>query len=127
MITTLDDFKKRELHLSLIDAVKNGKLSQVKDLLDKGSDINEKDGMGWTPLLWAAYCNHIHMIKFLIDNGADMTYKALHHLRGTKKMVDFYDLVVDKRVIGGERGYKKVQKWIEENYPEFVAAKKYNL
>ena len=60
------------------------------------------------------------MIKELIDAGANMNIKALHHINGTKEMVDFYDLSISK-------DYEKLSKWIEENYPEFVASKKYNL
>lgn len=89
--------------------------------------LNLKILWGWTALLWATYNRNIPMMKLLLDNGASMTHKALHSIRGTKKMVDFYDLVVDLRKIGGEREYGKVQKWIEKNYPDFVAAKQYNL
>jgi len=129
MITTLDNFNKKEFELSLIFAIKNNEpLSKIKKLLDKRHDINIKCLIdGWTPLLWATYYKNIKIIKFLIDNGADMQHKALHHIRGTKRMVDFYDLVVDKIEIGDERDYKGVKKWIEKNYPKFVAAKKYNL
>ena len=109
----------------LIIAVKSGKPGRVKELLDAGVDPNCKDNMQWTPLLWATYSRKTLMIKMLIDAGADMHYKTVHHIRGTKKMVDFYDLAVDKQYYEG--GYKVIIKWIENNYPEFVAAKKYNL
>lgn len=106
----------------LISAVKSGNLATVKRVLngDKFDDINETDNMGWTPLLWATYNRKPKMIKLLIDSGADMNYKALHHIGGTKRMVDFYDLSVDK-------GYTELSKWIETYYPEFIASKKYNL
>lgn len=113
----------------LIIAVKSGKLENVKMLLDIAKinvhttfnvDVNCTDRMGWTPLLWATYYKNRDMIKMLINAGAEMDYKALHHIGGTKRMVDFYDLSVDK-------DYTKLSKWIEKEYPEFVAAKKYNL
>ena len=104
----------------LIIAVKSGNLRKLKKLLNIDLAINCTDNMGWTPLLWAVYYENIDMIKLLINSGADMNYKALHHIGGTKRMVDFYDLSIDK-------GYKKLSKWIEKAYPDFVATKKYNL
>ena len=109
----------------MINGVKLDSVKIVKDLINSGHDVNCKDYMQWTPLLWATYSKNIPMIKLLIDSGADIHYKAFHHIHQTKKMVDFYDLAVDKERYQG--GYTKVIEWIEENYPEFVAAKKYNL
>ena len=111
----------------MIESVKSEKIQKVKELINSGHDVNCKDYMQWTPLLWATYSKNIPMIKLLINSGADIHYKALHHISGTKKMVDFYDLAVDKNYYKNNGSYNKVIKWIEENYPEFVAAKKYNL
>ena len=104
----------------LIIAVKSGNLTNVKKLLNANLDVNCKDHMGWTPLLWATFNRNIKMIKLLIDSGADMNYKATWSLGGTKRILDFYDLSVDK-------GYIELSRWIETYYPEFVAPKKYNL
>ena len=101
----------------LIIAVKSGKLENVKKLLNINLDVNCKDIMGWTPLLWATYNENKDMIKLLINSGSDMYYKALHHIGGTKRMVDFYDLAIDK-------DYTKLSKWIAKNYPVFVSEKK---
>ena len=109
----------------LIIAVKSGNWKNVKKLLDINLDVNCTDRIGWTPLLWATYYGNRNMIKLLINSGADMNYKACGIIKGTgsftaKKMVDFYDLSVDKE-------YKKLSKWIEKEYPAFVSTKKYNL
>jgi ankyrin repeat protein len=109
----------------LIVAVTSKNFKWVKKLIDTGFNVNCKDYMGWTPLLWAVYFENTQIIKMLIDAGADIYYKAEHNIAKTKKMVDFYDLAVDKNYYEG--GYKKTIKWIEDNYPEIVNIKKYNL
>lgn len=97
------------------------KLDEIKKIIDSGTaDINYKDILNWTPLLWATYYQDKRLIRLLINSGADMEYKAIHHIRGEKNLVDFYDLAIDK-------DYDDLKQWIEKNYPEFVAAKKYNL
>ena len=69
------------------------------------------DKAGWTttgtPLI------EMEIIRELIDAGADMFFK-----NGNDK--DFYDILKIKN-------NKKVMEQVEEEYPEFVAAKKYNL
>ena len=110
----------------LIIAVKAEKPSYVKLMLDHDHDPNCTDNpYKWTPLMWAAYLQNTEIMKMLIDAGADTHYKALHHIGGTKEMIDFYDLCLAKQKYEG--GYKKTIKWIDDNYPEIVAVKKYNL
>jgi len=41
-------------------------------LLDYGGDPNAVDTEKWTPLHAAATCGHLHLVKFLIDRGADL-------------------------------------------------------
>lgn len=41
-------------------------------LLEKGADINIVDDFGATPLMKAAWCGHLAMVRYLIKNGADI-------------------------------------------------------
>ncbi|XP_076036396.1 protein phosphatase 1 regulatory subunit 16A-like [Oratosquilla oratoria] len=41
-------------------------------LVRHGANINAKDSERWTPLHAAATCGHLHLAKFLTDNGADL-------------------------------------------------------
>ncbi len=56
---------------SFSKAAINGDIGTANKLIEKGKDLNERDGYGWTPLLWAAYFQHPDMVKFLLENGAD--------------------------------------------------------
>jgi ankyrin repeat protein len=42
----------------------------VKQLLDKGANLESKDKYGRTPLLWAAEKGHEAVVKQLLDKGA---------------------------------------------------------
>ena len=41
-------------------------------LVHWGVDINAADSDGWTPLHCAASCNSVQMVKFLVENGAQI-------------------------------------------------------
>ena len=56
----------------LIEAVKNGELSRVKDVIDSGADVNQPGEQGWTPLNWAAGKGNLELVTFLVENGADV-------------------------------------------------------
>lgn len=59
---------------SLFTAAKQGNIVAVKELINKGADINfvcETSCKGWTPLMIAAAENHIDVVKFLLEKGAN--------------------------------------------------------
>lgn len=54
----------------LITAVKNGNIISVKELIDRGTDINLPDSNGATALFWAAGLGHTELVKYLVKKGA---------------------------------------------------------
>ena len=60
----------------LTQAAKEGDISAIQKLLDKGADINESGTMGGvmagSPLSYAAYRCRIESVKYLIQKGADI-------------------------------------------------------
>ena len=54
-----------------IDAIHNGDLNEVKDLLTKGADPDAKDCKGHAPLLLAAYHGNEEVTGALLAAGAD--------------------------------------------------------
>jgi len=61
---------------ALRKAAQDGELTAVKELLDKGANVNSKDDTGKTALLWVAPArDNPEMVKFLIAKGADVNAK----------------------------------------------------
>jgi ankyrin repeat protein len=50
----------------------------TKIILKKAKKINEQDGGGFTPLMWAVYneYDHVDIIQALLDKGADINVRA---------------------------------------------------
>lgn len=62
--------------VDLIEAVKNGDVQKVEELIKEGADVNTCDAAGST-LLWNAYINDYHEIVFiLLSAGADVNLKT---------------------------------------------------
>ena len=61
-----------ELH----DAAGNGDTVKVRQLLEKGTDVNAKDDKQWTPLHLAASHGHYEIAKLLIEKGADVNTRG---------------------------------------------------
>jgi ankyrin repeat protein len=63
------------LNSDLLTAAKQGDTNQVKDLLDRGADVNAKHKGGQTALMYATFKGHTDTIKILLDRGADVNAK----------------------------------------------------
>ena len=48
-----------------------GRTEVARWLIERGADINAKDGYGWTPLHCATCRKHIEIVEHLLDRGAD--------------------------------------------------------
>jgi ankyrin repeat protein len=90
-------------------------------------DLEYEDSTGDTALIMASRHGRIKMVKKLIEKGADIFHK-------NKFNEDFYDVLNNRKFSlpsdSGNYNYfrnLKMKRWIEKNYPEFLAAKKYNL
>jgi ankyrin repeat protein len=54
-------------------AVKNDNLAMVKLLISLGADVNQRDSLGMTPLLWSAIWDYGRddVAQVLLEAGAD--------------------------------------------------------
>ena len=63
-------------------SAKNGNLKCVQQNISNGVDVNIKtedsDMMGNTPLMTASFYGHIEIVKYLIDEGADVNASRLY-------------------------------------------------
>ena len=55
----------------LHQAVRDRDMEQTQALLSKGTDVNEKDWLGYTPLHWAIYFGYPDVAEILISEGAN--------------------------------------------------------
>ena len=51
---------------------RNGNTEAVKQLLEAGTDVNAKNNLGDTPLMWAARYGHTETVKLLLESSADV-------------------------------------------------------
>ncbi len=57
---------------SFATASLEGDVKFAKRAIDGGDDVNERDSLGWTPLMWAAASGQMEITKLLIDKGANI-------------------------------------------------------
>ena len=67
-----DRDKKRQRTMSLHEAVDEGDLKLVENLLSEGANVNEKDEYDATALHWSALKGYADVSKVLLENGANV-------------------------------------------------------
>lgn len=58
--------------VELIETIRKGDLNAVKELIESGADVNERDEYGWNSLNHAAGLGQVAIIKLLLENGVDV-------------------------------------------------------
>ncbi|NBU62756.1 MAG: ankyrin repeat domain-containing protein [Chlamydiae bacterium] len=88
---------------SLLFAAKKGDLEAVKLLLAHGADIHTRDAQGHTILKWSLLSKDINLVRFVLDQGADVnaqgastSFEAL--IVTTIDDPDIFDLLVERGV-----------------------------
>lgn len=66
-----------ELHLpELVYWASLGETAEVQAALANGVDVNQADDEGYSALQAAAENGYLDVVKVLVENGADVTYKG---------------------------------------------------
>jgi ankyrin repeat protein len=68
-------FFKNRKNMALLDAVIADDPKKIRKLLDKGADVNAKDGHEYTALSSASDDGHTQIVKALLEAGADVNAK----------------------------------------------------
>jgi ankyrin repeat protein len=64
---------KTEIPMS--KACADGMFGLVKNLIEKGNDIDQEDELGKTPIIYAAENGYKNIIRLLVNHGAKINYK----------------------------------------------------
>lgn len=79
---------------TLIDAVKNGDIEEVKQMAKIRENLDAGDAQGQTPLMCAAMGGNIEMVKVLVEAGADINvqdkkgFTVIDWLEGTLRRLN---------------------------------------
>ncbi|MEB3768233.1 ankyrin repeat domain-containing protein [Acinetobacter sp. MD2] len=83
-----------ELHLpELVYWASLGDITQIQQLLSAGVDPNQTDEEGYSALQAAAENNYLDVVKMLIQQGADVHYKAEYSALQLAEMAENLDIV----------------------------------
>ena len=55
----------------MLAAVRSGDLAKLRMLLTSGVDLDSRDPLGWSALMWASALNLPHVVRVLLECGAD--------------------------------------------------------
>jgi len=75
LLISCNQVYKNSYSEELLNSVKKGELSKVRDLIKRGANVNIKDKDGKTPLHIAVENNYEDIVKVLIQNNADVNIK----------------------------------------------------
>jgi ankyrin repeat protein len=59
----------------LLSAAAEGNISNIKNLVNKGADVNARSDTGWTPLMYLSAIGNKEVASLLIEKGADVNQK----------------------------------------------------
>src|SRR5215468_7198890 len=80
MMTTRAELSAAEAyehgHTALMRAALDGDTESVRELINQGADINQRDDNGRTALMFAAMNMHYETMKVLLANGADVRIRS---------------------------------------------------
>jgi ankyrin repeat protein len=76
LLTVLCSAGRADDGAALINAAKAGDLAQVKELLDKGADVDSRNHEGMTPLMVASINENVEIAILLLEHDADVDAKA---------------------------------------------------
>lgn len=62
----------------LLEAAANGDTANVLRWIAEGAEINVVNEKGWTPVVMAAFNQHMETVKVLVAAGADLNHQSVN-------------------------------------------------
>jgi hypothetical protein len=99
----------QNLNEDFLAAARKGDVPKLKELLDKGADVNAKTQYGATALAYACDKGHIEVVKLLLERGANVNVKDTFYGEVPlgwalqKNNVEIVKLLIEKGAQGKER------------------------
>jgi ankyrin repeat protein len=59
----------KSINSLFINAARDGNLDLIVDMLYAGAEINARDHMKWTALMWASFNGHDDIVEYLLENS----------------------------------------------------------
>jgi ankyrin repeat protein len=102
--------------VEMLQVAAKGDNTRVKELLDKGVDVNMRGSDRNTPIMEAAYGGHFETVKLLLDHGADLSAKkndgadagGLAHGKEVIEMLKNVSILVDQATKGNIPALKEL-------------------
>lgn len=69
---------KSQNYNSLLNAAAKGDTATILQLIADGANINITNEKGWTPLVMAAFNQHMETVKVLVGAGADLNHQSVN-------------------------------------------------
>jgi ankyrin repeat protein len=59
----------------LLESVKRGQYQFVKEILERGANVDARDNKGTTALMWASIAGNVSIVSLLLEAGASVNEK----------------------------------------------------
>ena len=102
----------QDLNDAFLAAARKGDVAKLKELLDKGVDVNTKTQYGATALAYACDKGHTEVVKLLLERGANVNVRDTFYGEMPlgwalqKDNVEIVGLLLEKGAQGGDRVLK---------------------
>jgi len=102
--------------VEMLQVAAKGDNARVKELLDKGVDVNMRGNDRNTPIMEAAFGGHVETVKLLLDHGADLSAKkndgadprGLAHGKEVIELIKNVSTLVDAATKGNTQELKEL-------------------
>jgi uncharacterized protein len=118
--TTTAQLSPQEVEMLQVAA--KGDNARVKELLDKGVDVNMRGNDRNTPIMEASYAGHLETVKLLLDHGADLSAKKNDGadpggLTHSKEVIELFKSVTALVDAAGKGNTQVVKELIDKGTP----------